>query len=119
MMRCGQEMTTPSCGVGDWLRRKKRGLTRLRPHWVQGRVSHFRLETGHAFLAHVGARLTPETVEKLECALSEPLAETGFQRLKDDVGAVTLESVLLAAKKVSFVDELDLPFGRPHRKVCS
>ena len=33
-------------GPGDWLRRKKRGLTRLRRHWVQGRVSHFRLETG-------------------------------------------------------------------------
>ena len=48
MMRCSLETTTPShAGSGDWLRRKKRGLTRLRPHWVQGRVSHFRLETGY------------------------------------------------------------------------
>ena len=42
-----KERRHPNTGPGDWLRRKKRGLTRLRPHWVQGRVSHFRLETGH------------------------------------------------------------------------
>ena len=41
-----KERRHPHTGPGDWLRRKKRGLTRLRPHWVQGRVSHFRLETG-------------------------------------------------------------------------
>ena len=33
-------------GWATGLEEKKRGLTRLRPHWVQGRVSHFRLETG-------------------------------------------------------------------------
>ena len=38
---------------------------------------------------------------KRSSALSEPLADTGFQRLKDDVGAATLESVLLAARKPS------------------
>jgi hypothetical protein len=64
-----------------------------------------------AFLDRVGARLTAKSVEKLEWALSEPLADTGFQRLKDDVGAATLESVLLAARKVSFVDDLDLPMA--------
>lgn len=63
------------------------------------------------FLDRVGAQLTAETIEKLEWALSEPLADTGFQRLKDDVGAATLESVLLAARKVSFVDSLDLPMA--------
>ena len=41
-----KERRHPHTGPGDWLRRKKRGLTRLRPHWVQGRASHFRLETG-------------------------------------------------------------------------
>ena len=114
--------TDPS--LADWI---ERGYGRARDMGVfvpsakimERLVRTARRDFNHAFLAHVGARLTPETVEKLECALSEPLAETGFQRLKDDVGAVTLESVLLAAKKVSFVDELDLPFGRPHRKVCS
>ena len=63
------------------------------------------------FLARVGARLNAGTVEQLEWALLEPLADTGFQRLKDDVGAATLESVLLAARKVSFVDGLDLPMA--------
>lgn len=63
------------------------------------------------FLTRVGARLNAGTAEQLEWALSEPLADTGFQRLKDDVGAATLESVLLAARKVSFVDSLDLPMA--------
>ena len=44
-----KERRHPHTGPGDWLRRKKRGLTRLRPHWVQGRVSHFRLETGYLY----------------------------------------------------------------------
>ena len=59
------------------------------------------------FLVRVSELLTTESVEQLEWALSEPLAETGFQRLKDDVGAATLESVLVASRKVSFVDGLD------------
>lgn len=60
------------------------------------------------FLMRVGALLHAETIEQLEWVLLEPLANTGFQRLKDDVGAATLESVLLAVRKVSFVDGLDL-----------
>ncbi len=63
------------------------------------------------FLNYVVAQLTAETIDKLEWALSEPLADTGFQQLKDDVGAATLESVLLAARKVSFVDDLNLPMA--------
>ena len=63
------------------------------------------------FLMRVSALLHDETIEQLERVLSEPLADTGFQRLKDDVGAATLESVLLAARKVSFADGLDLPMA--------
>lgn len=51
------------------------------------------------FLMRVGALLHAETIEQLEWVLLEPLANTGFQRLKDDVGAATLESVLLAARE--------------------
>ena len=72
----------------------------------------------NGFLDWVDAQLTAETIEQLEWALSEPLSDTGFQRLKDDVGAATLESVLLAARKVSFVDGLELPvaaLGRVER----
>ena len=61
------------------------------------------------YLARVASRLSAETVKQFEWALSDPLAITGFQRLKDDVGAATLDSVLLAAQKVSFVEALDLP----------
>jgi TnpA family transposase len=64
-----------------------------------------------AFLVRVNEQLTTESVKQLERALSEPLGETGFQRLKDDVGAATLESVLVTAQKVSFVDGLDLPLA--------
>ena len=63
----------------------------------------------NGFLLRVSALLPAETIEQLAWALSEPLADTGFQRLKDDVGAATLESVLLAARKVSFVEALNLP----------
>ena len=62
------------------------------------------------FLQRVTACLSDRTIERLEWTLSEPLMDTGFQRLKDDVGAATLDSVLLAARKVSFVEDLDLPF---------
>ncbi|MAX73080.1 MAG: Tn3 family transposase, partial [Nioella sp.] len=61
------------------------------------------------FLTLVASQLSIETAEQLERALAEPLEDTGFQRLKDDVGAATLDSVLLAAQKASFVEELGLP----------
>ena len=61
------------------------------------------------FLRFAASRLPSETARQLELALSEPLAETGFQRLKDDVGAASLDSILLAARKVSFIEGLDLP----------
>ena len=61
------------------------------------------------YLARVASGLSAETVKQFEWTLSDPLAITGFQRLKDDVGAATLDSVLLAAQKVSFVEALNLP----------
>ena len=61
------------------------------------------------YLARVASGLSAETVKQFEWALSDPLAITGFQRLKDDVGAATLDNVLLAAQKVSFVEALNLP----------
>ncbi len=63
------------------------------------------------YLTKVASRLSTETVTQLEWTLSEPLAMTGFQRLKDDVGAATLDNVLLAAQKVSFVEALNLPLN--------
>ena len=63
-----------------------------------------------SFLRRVTSRLSEGTIDRLEWTLSEPLVDTGFQRLKDDVGAATLDSVLLAAEKVSFVEDLELPF---------
>lgn len=68
-----------------------------------------RREFREGFLTKVASRLSTETIDRLERVLSEPLATTGFQRLKDDVGAATLESVLLAAQKATFVEELHLP----------
>jgi len=68
-----------------------------------------RREFRENFLTLVASQLSIETMEQLERALAEPLEDTGFQRLKDDVGAATLDSVLLAARKASFVEELGLP----------
>jgi len=68
-----------------------------------------RREFREGFLSKVVSRLSPGTAEQLERVLSEPLAATGFHGLKDDVGTATLESVLLAAQKGSFVEDLHLP----------
>ena len=68
-----------------------------------------RREFRENFLTLVASQLSIETTEQLERALAEPLEDTGFQRLKDDVGSATLDSVLLAARKASFVEELGLP----------
>ena len=52
MRKCasgGQSLTNAERGVGsgyEWICRQDRGLKRLRPHWDQGRVLHFGLETG-------------------------------------------------------------------------
>ena len=53
MRKCasgGQSLANAERGVGmsgyGWICRQDRGLNRLRPHWDQGRVLHFGLETG-------------------------------------------------------------------------
>ena len=46
----------------------------------------------------------------LEASLADPRDNHGFQRLKDDVGAATLDNVLDAADRLAFIQGLDLPF---------
>ena len=53
MRKCaigGQSLANAERGVDmsgyEWICWQDRGLTRLRPHWDQGRVLHFGLETG-------------------------------------------------------------------------
>ena len=53
MRKCaigGQSLANAERGVGmsgyKWICWQDRGLIRLRPHWDQGRVLHFGLETG-------------------------------------------------------------------------
>lgn len=60
-------------------------------------------------VAEATARLSPETTEALEAMLAEPEAATGFHRLKADVGAATLESVLAATGRLGFIKGLALP----------
>ena len=52
------------------------------------------------------------TRAKLEASLCEPTGPTGFHRLKDDVGAASLESGLGACDRLAFVEGLDLPAER-------
>lgn len=103
-----------SLSLGDWIERgygeaRDRGIfipsAKIMERLARGARRNFR----DSFLARVGSGLSAQTVEHMDCSLSDPLAETGFQRLKDDVGAATLENVLLAAKKVAFIGKLDLP----------
>ena len=61
------------------------------------------------FIENVVQRLPKNTVIQLEESLVDPQALFGFQRLKDDVGAATLENVLAASAKVAYLRSLKLP----------
>ncbi len=63
------------------------------------------------FLAEVSGKLSKQTKATLDECLAEPRGVYGFLRLKDDVGAATLDSVLEAADRLAFIQGLDLPFG--------
>lgn len=63
-----------------------------------------------ALFQQISERLSSGTVSALNDCLSDPLLPTGFQRMKDDIGAATLENVLLASTKLAFLQRLDLPF---------
>ncbi len=62
------------------------------------------------FLMSVFNRLEPIAIEKLGGSLAEPRGTLGFQQLKGDVGAATLDNVLDAAGRLEFIRSLDLPF---------
>ena len=62
------------------------------------------------YLKTVAMALSFETRLALEASLSAPRGEHGFLRLKEDVGAATLDSVLDATSRLEFVQSLDLPF---------
>lgn len=61
-------------------------------------------------LTRVCNRLPSQTISALEASLSDPRDDHGFQRLKDDVGAATLDNVLDAADRLAFIQGLNLPF---------
>lgn len=63
------------------------------------------------FLAEVSGKVSKKTSGALEECLAQPRAVHGFLRLKDDVGAATLDNVLEAADRLAFIQGLDLPFG--------
>lgn len=62
------------------------------------------------FLARVAGALSRHAAEALETSLTDPRGDHRFQRLKDDVGAATLDNVLDAADRLAFIQDLDLPF---------
>lgn len=100
--------------LGDWIERgfgqaRQMGVFVPSDKIMERLARAARREFRENFLTLVASQLSIETMEQLERALAEPLEDTGFQRLKDDVGAATLDSVLLAARKASFVEELGLP----------
>lgn len=46
----------------------------------------------------------------LEASLTDPRGGDGFQHLKDDVGATTLDNVLDASHQLALIQDLGLPF---------
>ncbi len=62
------------------------------------------------YLTSVFDRLSEDKIVALEASLADPRGNHGFQRLKDDVGAATLDNVLDAADRLAFIQSLNLPF---------
>ncbi|WP_373636629.1 Tn3 family transposase [Yoonia sp. BS5-3] len=67
------------------------------------------------FLAEVSGKVSKKASPALEECLAEPRGVHGFLRLKDDVGAATLDNILEAADRLAFIEGLDLPFGATDR----
>ena len=61
------------------------------------------------YLASLVGRLSESAISALEFSLADPRGKHGFQRLKRDVGAATLDSVLDAAERLAFIQGLGLP----------
>ena len=62
------------------------------------------------FLESTAHALPTGTREALDGSLSEPGSLTGFHRMKSEVGAATLDNVLGACDRLTFLDSLDLPW---------
>ncbi|WNZ54048.1 DUF4158 domain-containing protein (plasmid) [Microbulbifer sp. MKSA007] len=78
-----------------------RGLNRL--------IRSTRREFLEGFLKRIADQLPKETTAQMEVSLAEPDAPTGFSRLKDDIGAATLDNILAAMKRLQFAHNLQLP----------
>lgn len=63
-------------------------------------------------LAGVAGQLSLDTAAALDVSLDDAHGGCGFQRLKNDVGAATLDSMLDAASRLAFIRGLDLPFDK-------
>ncbi|MES0864796.1 Tn3 family transposase, partial [Ruegeria sp. SCPT10] len=63
------------------------------------------------FLTEISGQVSQKIRAALEESLADPRGAHGFLRLKDDVGAATLDNVLEAADRLAFIEGLELPFG--------
>lgn len=58
----------------------------------------------------IASKLGAKAVASLEACLADPRSDHGFQLLKDDLGAATLDNVLDAAERLAFIQDLNLPY---------
>ncbi|WP_057461166.1 DUF4158 domain-containing protein [Pseudovibrio sp. POLY-S9] len=61
------------------------------------------------FLLGIAGQLSQDAIVQMEASLAEPEAQTGFSRLKDDIGAATLDVILAATERLQFAEGLQLP----------
>jgi len=61
------------------------------------------------FLETISKALSANTVEMMESSLVEPDGPTGFHSLRADTGRIALESIINAANRLAFIQNLSLP----------
>ena len=98
------EMTDLGC---HWFLARK--LVSPPEQTVERIVRSVRQRVLDGYLSEVSAQLSASAAFELEASLAGPRGRTGFQRLKRDVGAATLDNVLDAADRLAFIQGLGLP----------
>jgi hypothetical protein len=94
-------------------------LTRKAQSPSAGQIARIVRSVVHNFeaslLGRIAVSLNPDTITKLEEVLVAPDSDIGFNGLKADPGSIGLDSVLVFARRLSFLRSLRLPHSELSR----